>query len=148
MYHGLNSKRTKWYASKQFIKEKPNSKRTCDMQVCNWKKKNLAGTSPFNMLVIDCMNKLAHQLCLLWQVSKCCMKFPKNELTVYSNTCWAFLIMWDQMKTRLFHRTSPYSLSLSPFSRRTQQQTQQHRVLSLTLGWWCNSARHQSPNLL
>lgn len=32
------------------------------------KRKNLAGTSPFNILVIDCMNKPAHQLCLLWQV--------------------------------------------------------------------------------
>jgi hypothetical protein len=122
----------KWCASKQLIKEKPNSKRTSDMQVCNWYKKNLAGTSPFNNLVIDCMNKPAHQLCLLWQApsvawnsqkmnsqfivtlaehsSKCGTKW-KLVCSVVSpftvNICGTFFKMWDQMKTALFHSTSP-----------------------------------------
>ncbi len=30
------------------------------------------------------------------------MKLPKNELKVHSNTPWAFLKMWDQMKTASF----------------------------------------------
>jgi hypothetical protein len=33
---------------------------------------------------------------------ECFMKLPKNELKVHSNTPWAFLKMWDQMKTASF----------------------------------------------
>jgi hypothetical protein len=81
----------KWYASMQLIKEKPCW--NLNFQHSSHWLYEQAGSSALPLVAS----------------SKCCMKLAKNELTVYSNTCWGFLKMWDQMKITLLCSLSLYS---------------------------------------